>query len=243
MTRWGDLFTCRQKLALLTMIAETHHGFGAPRSSDTERLLGLAISKLTNLLNAGTPWKIDRECPVSLIAGQRNPPVWDWCEAVPSDSSGSLASSVERIAEAVTKGYVSSWGSTRLADAAATGLPDASAAIYFTDPPYYNAVPYADLSDFYYVWLKRLFGGDVLARDPFDTDNPLTPKRLEAVQDESKMVDGQPKDRGFFESRVALAFAEGRRVMDEHGIGCIVFAHKTTEGWRHYSEALRWLVG
>jgi putative DNA methylase len=51
------------------------------------------------------------------------------------------------------------------------------------------------------------------------------------VQDEVKLVDGQPKDRAFFELVMARAFAEGRRVTREDGIGSVVFAHKTTEGW------------
>jgi len=232
MTRWGDLFTARQKLCLLTIIDEVRNKFGVSGHGATERLVGLVVSKLTNLLNAGAPWKIDRECPVSFIAGQRLPPVWDWCEAVPlSDSSGSLASSVERVADAVESSYVTHPGTICLADAAGTGLPDASTDVYFTDPPYYNAVPYADLSDFYYVWLKRVLTADALSPDWFDATNPLTPKRLEAVQDESKTVDGKPKDRTFFESRMASAFAEGRRILAQDGIGCIVFAHKTTEGW------------
>ena len=57
------------------------------------------------------------------------------------------------------------------------------------------------------------------------------------MQDETKIVDGQPKDRAFFEETMAKAFAEGRRVLREDGIGCVVFAHKTTEGWEALSRA------
>lgn len=70
-----------------------------------------------------------------------------------------------------------------------------------------------------------------MLRDPFDPDNLLTPKAHEVVQDEVKKVRGRPKDRAFFEEVMAKAFAEGRRVLQEEGIGCVVFAHKTTEGW------------
>lgn len=110
-------------------------------------------------------------------------------------------------------------------------MPDASSDIFFTDPPYYDAIPYADLSDFFFVWLKRTLPGDHLLRDPFDPKNPLTPKVQEAVQDEVKLFGTRPKDRIFFEETMAKAFAEGRRILKEEGIGCIVFAHKTTEGW------------
>ena len=97
-------------------------------------------------------------------------------------------------------------------------------------PPYYDAVPYADLSDFFLVWLKRALPGHPLLLDPFEPANPLSPKTREAVQDETKKDDGRPKDRAWFEETMAKAFTEGRRVLREDGVGSVVFAHKTTEG-------------
>ena len=126
---------------------------------------------------------------------------------------------------------VSPGGSVLSSDAVDQPLPDQAATVWFTDPPYYDAIPYADLSDFFLVWLKRVLPNHPLLRDPFDADNPLTPKEREAVQDETKHVDGQPKDREWFETTMANAFAEGRRVLEEGGVGSVVFAHKTTEGW------------
>ena len=81
------------------------------------------------------------------------------------------------------------------------------------------------------VWLKRSLPGHPLLRDRFDSSNPLAPKKREAVQDETKRVNGRPKDRSWFEDTMAKAFAEGRRILTEDGVGSVVFAHKTTEGW------------
>jgi hypothetical protein len=134
-------------------------------------------------------------------------------------------------------------GQIQEADATEHPLPDETAQVWFTDPPYYDAVPYADLSDFFYVWLKRALPpacaadaaagrGHPLLRDPFDPANPLTPKTREVVQNErSETEDGRPKDKAFYEEAMAKAFAEGRRVLREDGVGSVVFAHKTTEGW------------
>jgi putative DNA methylase len=123
-------------------------------------------------------------------------------------------------------------GQVQEADATSSPMPAESAAVWFTDPPYYDAVPYADLSDFFFVWLKRALPDHPLLRDPFDPANPLTPKTRETVQNECSLsVDGKPKDRDFYETAMAKAFAEGRRVLREDGIGSVVFAHKTTEGW------------
>ncbi len=127
---------------------------------------------------------------------------------------------------------VSSIGQVQLADAAEHPLPDETASVWFTDPPYYDAVPYADLSDFFFVWLKRALPEHPLLRDPFDPTNPLTPEATrELCRTRRQLDDGRPKDRAFFEEAMAAAFAEGRRVLREDGVGCVVFAHKTTEGW------------
>lgn len=122
-------------------------------------------------------------------------------------------------------------GQVQMADATASPLPHDVSCIWFSDPPYYDAVPYADLSDFFLVWLKRALPGHPLLRDPYDATNPLTPKNREAVQDETKRDNGRPKDRAWFEETMAKAFVEGRRVLRDEGVGSIVFAHKTTEGW------------
>ena len=125
-------------------------------------------------------------------------------------------------------------GQSQIADALDHPLPSDTSHLWFTDPPYYDAIPYADLSDFFLVWLKRILpdASDTLLQDPFDSDNRLAPKTDEAVQDETQRAwDGRPKDGSWFEEAMAKAFAEGRRVLREDGVGAVVFAHKTTEGW------------
>jgi hypothetical protein len=113
--------------------------------------------------------------------------------------------------------------------------------VWFTDPPYYDAVPYADLSDYFFVWLKRTLPGHPSLRDPFDVTNALTPKSQEII-DTQMLLRGVPKEKAaelgievkskkFYEDGMARAFAEGRRELHEDGVACVVFAHKTTEGW------------
>ena len=91
-------------------------------------------------------------------------------------------------------------------------------------------MPYADLSDFFLVWLKRVLPGHPLLQNPFDPTNALSPKGRETVQDETRTVDGQPKNREWFENAMAEAFAEGRRVLREDGIGSLVLAQESVEG-------------
>ena len=233
MLRWADLFSARQKMALITLSRMIR----ARSSSDSPALTGLlslSLGKTADLCNALAPWKNDAECPVNLLGSQRIRPPWEWCEAVmSSESSGSFLSAATRSSDTMTScfGFQIDTGTTALADAVDTLLPSQAASVWFTDPPYYDAIPYANLADFFLVWLKRTLPGQPLLRDPFDAGNPLSPKEREAVQDETTERGGRVKDRRFFEDTMGLAFAEGRRVLREDGIGSVVFAHKTTEGW------------
>jgi len=160
------------------------------------------------------------------------PIVWDFCESAPaSQSRGVFLSSMDNVAEIINFRHSQIAGQVQQADACESPLPEESIPVWFTDPPYYDAIPYSDLSDFFFVWLKRALSDNPLLRDPFDPQNPLSPKLREAIQDETKKICGRPKGRVFFEETMAKAFTEGRRVLKEDGIGSVVFAHKTTEGW------------
>ena len=162
------------------------------------------------------------------------PSFGDWGEVVPNIRCiREFDVALEWIGNATetVAAFCQNGGQALLADATSHSLPDQSAGIWFTDPPYYDAVPYADLSDFFLVWLKRTLPNNTLLQDPFDSENPLSPKTGEAVQDETKFQDRQPKNRQWFETKMGSAFAEGRRVLNADGVGSVVFAHKTTEGW------------
>ena len=228
MLQWGDLFTGRQKVALagFTRLMQT-----APSSLRTT--LAVALNRTADGSASLSSWLASGEEVKHVFARQALPIVWDFGEAnYVSDASRTWSSALNSVAKVLER---ASWsghsGQSQQSDATTHPLPDQSASIWFTDPPYYDAVPYADLSDFFLVWLKRSMPDHPLLRDPFDSGNPLSPKDAEAVQDETKEHDGRPKNRAWFEATMAKAFAEGRRVLAEDGIGSVVFAHKTTEGW------------
>jgi len=233
MLQWGDLFTARQKLSLVLLA----HSMASRQSTETLRhLLALTFSHVIDRNTSLCRWRAETymETVEGIYARQALPVVWDYAEAVGlSESTGSFLHALGVVSLSVEAACATfdSIGQTQLADACLSPLPDHSGSIWFTDPPYYDAVPYADLSDFFFVWLKRTLPEHPLLRDPFDPENPLTPKTREIVQDETKQSNGRPKDREFFERSMAQAFAKGRRILKEDGVGCVVFAHKTTEGW------------
>ena len=227
MNAWGDLFSARQTVALVEL------GNNLVRNSvSTTSLLALAVGRSADQLSSLVRWLETIEAIASTFGRQALPIVWDYCEIVPTgDYAANYGAAIEWIAKVIEKWPGSAPGQAHQADSTDHPLPDQAAGIWFTDPPYYDAVAYADLSDFFLVWLKRMLPEHPLLRDPYDPINPLSPKDGEAIQDPARFVNGGAKDHRFYELRMGDAFAEGRRVLSEEGIGSVVFAHKTTEGW------------
>ena len=228
MLQWGDLFTARQKAVLIGLL----HVMQRTECSRHEALLACAFSRIAMSNMSCTRWNAVAEKMQHTFGRQALPIVWDFAEVVVSaDAPGNWKSAFRLLSDVIDAARSQQPVQVQAVDAASHPLPDETARVWFTDPPYYDAIPYSDLSDFFLVWLKRTLPTHSLLRDPFDPDNPLSPKIAEAVQDETKQVDGRPKDRVWFEETMARAFAEGRRVLREDGAGTVVFAHKTTEGW------------
>jgi putative DNA methylase len=232
MMKFSDLFTARQKMALVAYSHKAIETDGAIRECND--LLAIAVARVADATASLTTWLASGEEVKHVFSRQALPIVWDFGETNPtSEVSRSWSSAIDAIHK-VLMALASAQmpvGQVQQADSCQSPLPDAVTGVWFTDPPYYDAIPYSDLSDFFLVWLKRTLPGLSFLHDPFDKSNPLSPKAREAVQDETKEFEGKPKDRGFFEERMAEAFAEGRRVLLDDGIGSVVFAHKTTEGW------------
>jgi putative DNA methylase len=238
MQNWGDLFTARQKLALITISSKI------PTFADSQalrELLSSIVSRLADRLSSLLGWDIGGEKLGHVFNRQALPMVWDFAEGVPiADATGSYKNILRQI-EGAVDGLLSlsdKCGQIEILDARNSSLPDDTANVWFTDPPYYDAVPYSDISDFFFVWLKRILNDHQLMHDPCDRNNPLTPKHSELTVTTFEGKEFKPKTRGFFEVGLTQAFAEGRRVLREDGVGCIIFAHKTTEGWEAFLSGL-----
>ena len=228
MKTWGDLFTKRQKAALVALLDTVRNGTTAGLVS----VLACAFNRVSMSNMSCTRWNAVAEKMQHTFGRQALPMVWDFAEVViTAEAPGNWKSGFALIADVVEASVNRGGGQVQTADATDHPLPDQSSSVWFTDPPYYDAVAYADLSDFFLVWFKRALPNDPLLQDPFDPKNPLSPKREEAIQDPSRFVNGTAKDHSFYELRMAGAFAEGHRVLSENGVGSVVFAHKTTEGW------------
>ena len=230
MNRWSDLFTARQKLSLVILgrkISEQHKMHGNPAIT---ALLAFVCDKLADGSNSLVNWSLSVECPSQVFKRQDIAMGWDFCESnILSDSSGSVLKSIENNAGNIEASLFEHMKPTspQMGDACDSALPDDTSNVWFTDPPYYDSVPYAHLSDFFYVWLKRCLAELKL---PW-LATQLTDKDRECVVDRPHSLSKSNKTPAYFEAKMAAAMCEGNRVLRPDGIGCVVFAHKTTEGW------------
>ena len=199
--------------------------------------LALGLDRTLMFTSTLTRWKPDAECPVDVFARQALPMLWDYAENnLVYPHSGAFIDQIDRILYSLKQTFISYTPAT-VTQSSATSLfhPDNFFDAVITDPPYYFNVPYADLSDFFYVWLKRTIGD--LYSDLFAT--PLTPKSEEIVQMQHwDPIRYKEKGKIWFENMITKAFKECYRVLKPEGIACIVFAHKSTEAWETIINAL-----
>lgn len=242
---FADLFAPRQLVVLATFarlvreasqqIQEEHDRV---RAEAICTCLALAVDRVADACSSLATWSNTGEFIRFTFARQALAIVWDFAECNPlADASGNWAGAIEWISKAidVMANGAGRAGTVQRASATKHPLPDDSVDAVVTDPPYYDAVPYADLSEYFFVWLKqslRLVHPDLL-------DQAL-PKDDEAIWNPSRIYSatGKPKDERFYENQMRLAFVEARRVAKPHGIAVVVFAHKSTAGWEAVLGAL-----
>jgi putative DNA methylase len=242
--RWGDYFTPRQALALATLARLVHEAgekLAAAReiglATAVQTCLAMTLDKQADYLSSLCTWHFhNREKVNHTFARQALPFVADYVETVFFGSgSGNWDGLLEWSTMALDNGSVLCHeGKIECTSATAHPLPDDSCQALITDPPYYDGVPYAYLSDFFYVWLRRTLRNaytSVFA----DTE---VPKDAEIVVDRPHELSTSTKDIAFYESELTKAFADGRRVLRPDGIGAIVFASKTTTSWEAILQAV-----
>ena len=244
MDHFRDLFTPRQALALATFGraiqeagGELRKELGGEFAQAVQCCLALAFGRLSDFCSSLCVLNTtgNRGCK-NTFARQALPIVWDFMETAPLNSVGAnWLGGLDTLEETIrSQAVLGTQGHTHAASATAHPLPDDTAFAVITDPPYYDAVPYSDLADFFYVWLKRALPPEMGFQEA------LTPKADECIVDDAK-----GKDKLFFETTMRCAMAEARRIARPDAIGVVVFAHKSTSGWEALLQAMveaGWIV-
>jgi hypothetical protein len=236
MDRWEDLYNKRQLLALSTYTRLAREYVSRIRDKEfataCSACLGLIIDRLADLNAALCVWQLNTPNTAHVFGRWALQLTWDYGEVNPlAGAGGSPESAIGRMARCIADLASAKMhpGHIERSSADKHPLPDDAAAAFITDPPYYDAVPYSDLLDFFYVWLKRSLNDEFADL----TKSEVGPKDDECIVDEVK-----GKDKAYYEATMQRAMAEGRRVLCPTGVGVVVFAHKTTAGWEAQLQAM-----
>ena len=244
MTSWRDYYLPRQALALATYVKHIREAARRIERECNHELalavqtcLAIGLDRLAFYTNALAYWVPRGEYMGNIMPRQAIAMTFDFAECVPlSESTGGFHGAiqwVQRVCEANVSAHLVP-GQVSRGSATDNPLPDNSCSALITDPPYYYSVQYSDLSDFFYVWLRRSIGD----RYPDLFSSTVTPKDSEIiVESPAHEHSSSGKNQVYYESKMRLALTEARRVLMPTGIGVVVFAHTSTAGWEVLLQA------
>jgi putative DNA methylase len=231
MSEWGDLFNFRQTVSLNTYarlakeFIRTKWANEGEFAEAVQVVLALIVDRLADLNSSLCGWQLNTPNSAHVFTRWALPMLFDFAEVNPlAGAGGSPASAIRRMAACIRElavGYTTI-GTAAQRTAWDSGLPDDSVSAVVTDPPYYDAIPYSDLLDFFAVWLNRTLPPKFLGM----FQDGLNPKGDECVVDVSK-----GKNHEYFRDAMTRSLAEARRIVTIEGIAVVVFAHKSTSGW------------
>ena len=256
---WRKLFTDRQLLALGILLGEIRSWTNeAHIHSDGTRgyppdwceaitvYLSCVFSKLTDYSSSICSWDSGRETLRDTFARFALPMVWDYCEVNPlSKSSGSYSGLADWVARYLDHAIaaVSSAPLPTVHVRSAIALPISDVDLICTDPPYYDAIPYSDLMDFFHIWLRRALHGLSPEIDAAFAE-PLGPKWNsgendgELIDDASRFSGDRRASKQNYEDGMARAFARFLEALRDDGRLVIVFANKSPDAWETLVSAL-----
>jgi putative DNA methylase len=258
MTSWRDLYSPRQLLALSTFseilaaVRERINQDAASLNDDETQLceggsgstayadavityLAFAIDKCSDYWSSICTWHSPKQQMRNTFGRQAIPMTWDFAEANPfSDSSGNWMAMVNWTAKALAKLPTNNFGSTAQRDARAR-IAEVGKCVISTDPPYYDNIGYADLSDFFYVWLRRNLK-DVW---PDECATLLTPKVEELIASAIRAGSKAAANK-HFELGMEGVFRQAAEKCDERYPATVFYAFKASESEEKGNVSTGW---
>ena len=260
MDRWDKMFSPRQLLVMGTAVEELRHlqdemreQLDADRAAAVNAYLAKAVDKIASYNNMSVRWDPTRG--VRSIFDQHNF-AFKWAHAEFDGAHNLLPWGVSQVADAykglasllepslqilfpVQPKEASELIQVYNGDAADLPLEDRSVHAVVMDPPYYANVQYAELSDFFYVWLKRTAGHLY----PHLFSGELTEKATEAVANPARFQEFDRRNatklaRADYQAKMTRIFAEAHRVLVDDGLLTVMFSHKEAEAWDTLGQSL-----
>ncbi len=252
--RWKDLFTGRQLLALGTFVrcvrtiptAMQEEGYPVEWIEAVVAYLALAIDRIADRGSTLCTWTVDRETIRNTFTRYALSTTWDFVESVTSaDSSGGYSGAIEWIASYIAHALLLSADSPKptVTQSSAIRVSDTLVDLIMTDPPYYDAIIYSDLMDFFYVWLRRSLHG-LSPEIDCAFSAPLSPK-WNHEENDGELIDepgrhgwNLAKSQAVYEEGMARVFQNCYKMLTSDGRLVIVFAHKNPDAWETLVTAI-----
>ncbi len=251
---WSQLFLPRQLLTLGVLIAAQRAAFATAPWRDLPRVwreaiamyLAASLDRVADRDSTITTWENSGEFLGHTFTRFAFPMVWDFAEGQPqADSSGGYPQAIEWVGRTIDHllraETCSPPASVRLCSVLAPSQGQYD--LIITDPPYYDAIAYADLMDFFYIWLRRVLWG--LTEEVDGAFNPpLSPKwdsnesDGELIDDASRFGGDREASKRTYEEGMARAFAACYAALEDDGRLIVVFAHKHPDAWETLVSAV-----
>ena len=249
---WCSLFTDRQLLALGTFIrairrcAEDLEEYPKEWREALVAYLACSISRLADRCCALATWTSGPEQVSHAFARFALPMVWDFAESCPlADTTGGFIQAIEWIARVVehAESAVAGVPAPRVEQQSATEPRSDRFDLVCTDPPYYDAIPYSDLMDFFHVWLRRTLHGlspetDALFAEPLGPKWDADTNDGELVDQPSRFGTDGTKSRQAYEDGMFSTFCRCQDALRDDGRMVVVFANKQPAAWATLVSAL-----
>ena len=244
MKTWGSLFNQRQLVVMLTFTDCLREAvpeilkcvLDSDYSNALVTCLALWVSRNAMRMSSVGRWDIGGETFQTPFDGARLPMKWDYPEANPfSHVTGGFANQLDWMLHFMNhESEIPVFARVLWGDGARMDLRPGSATIVVTDPPYFDEAAYADLSDFFYVWLKR----GIASQLPEVLGTPQTPKADEATALSHRFGGDSKEADDHFKTKLAEVFVESKRICRPNGIFTIIFAHQSTDAWTALIKSL-----
>ena len=249
----GSLFTNRQLLALGLFVREIRRcrdelaDYPEEWQEAIGAYLACALSKLTDYSSSICSWNISGENLRQTFARFALPMVWDYCEVNPlSQRTGGFAAMTEWVARYVDRAesaVAAAPPPTILRRSAIDFQGSAEFDVICTDPPYYDAIPYSDLMDFFHVWLRRVLHGlspeiDEVFSEPLGPKWDKEAQDGELIDDASRFDGDRTASKKNYEDGMFRAFKRFWEALRDDGRLVLVFANKSPDAWETLVSAL-----
>ena len=251
---WGSLFTDRQLLALGAIVRQIRRardemevcGYPADWREALVACLAPSVSRLADRCSTLATWTNDRDTIRSTFARFALPMIWDFAESCPlNDTTGGFIQAVEWIARVCEHAQEASESAppATVSRESAIAIQGGDFDLICTDPPYYDAIPYSDLMDFFHVWLRRVLHGLSPETDAAFA-GALGPKWSpdegdgELIDDASRFGGDRSASKQSYEDGMARAFGRFHASLRDGGRLVVVFANKQPDAWETLVSAL-----